>query len=318
MSKKRRKVRYDRVAILLLIFMISAGIIFFAVNWIIDSAKSNKTDDNNNVVVDPEPVNTSDDIKVTLKDYEVYKDDTESLGFSFVIAEMNFKSEKAVSFDLSNLQTSEKIYLNSVAKYINTLQEKGYRVSKLGFVNTVVSDSNDYTCKLFIPYTTDSSSLRLLNSLDATMINFDLYENVNNLTSLKFDTEQQIEVGNTNVVVSSSSISTMMLHNGEEYQVPSTMNVYTFRITVKELEGDVKITDARFLRSANDEVIKCLDETYESEKVSNCLNKKLVLGDNGALFFETSIIGSSPDFDGFLMLMFSNSDDWIQIPTTLD
>lgn len=317
MSRKRRKVRIDRILILLLLAMISICIIFFAVDKIIDLFSKNK-DTEDTVAVNPETVDTSEDVKVSLVDYEIYTDDTESLGFDFIIAKLNFKSQKPVSFDLSNLQTSEKIYLNNVAKYINTLQEKGYKVSKLDFVNTVVSDQNDYTCNIFIPYTTKSSSLRLLNSLDATMINIDLTEHVNNITSLKFETEQQIEVGNTNVVVSSSSISTMMLHNGEEYQVPSTMNVYTFRISVNEVEDNIKIVDARFLRSSNDEVIQCLDETYESEKALNCLNKNLVLGDNGALFFETAIIGDSPDFEGFLMLKFSNSDDWIKISTTLD
>ena len=96
------------------------------------------------------------------------------------------------------------------------------------------------------------------------------------------------------------------------------MNVYTFRIHVDESASELMIVDARFVRESNDEVIECLDETYESEKVGNCLKKELVAGDNGALFFETAIIGSSPDYSGFLMLKFSNSDEWVKIPTVLE
>jgi hypothetical protein len=150
------------------------------------------------------------------------------------------------------------------------------------------------------------------------MMEFDLNHNTKDITSLKFDTEQKIEVGDASVRVSSSSISTMMLHNGEDYQVPSTMNVYTFRIYVEESASQLKIVDASFVRESNGEVIPSMDESYESEKIQNCLKKELIAGDNGALFFETAIIGNSPDFDGFLMLKFSNSDDWVQIPTVLE
>ena len=315
MSRKR-KVRIDRIIILLLAMVIVFGLVFFGVVKLLELFDKDNGKPGN--VVDPQPVETNEDVKVSLEDYEVYKDDTGALGFDFIIAEMRFTSNKPISFDLSNLQTSEKIYLNNVSKYVNTLSEKGYRTSKLNFVDSVVSSDKDYRCKIFIPYTTTSSSLRLLNSLDASMIEFDLTKNNKDLTTLKFDTPQDIEVGNTNVSVSSCSISTMMLHNGEEYQVPSTMNVYTFRINVKETDENVRITDAKFVRASNDEVIQCMDGTYESEKVSNCLGKELVVGDNGALFFETAVISDSPDYDGFLMLMFSNSSEWVKIPTTLE
>ena len=147
---------------------------------------------------------------------------------------------------------------------------------------------------------------------------FDLNKNVNDISTLKFETDQNIDIGNTNVTVSSCSVSTMMLHNGMEYQVPATMNVYTFNIHVNTIEGNVMITDARFVRESSDEVMSCMDETYESVKAANCLNKKLQIGENGALFFEASANGSGPDYSGSLMLMFSNGTDWVKIPTILE
>lgn len=317
MSKKR-KLRYDRIIIFILLLIIILGLLIFGIFKLVSYYKNKEDNIAPAQTVNPAPVSTNDDVKVSLVDYDVYIDNSDSLGFNFIIAKMNFKSDKNISFDLSNFQTPEKLRLNDVSKYINTLQEKAYRVNKLDFVTSVTSDSNDYNCNIFIPYQTDSNSLRLYNSLDASVIEFDLRKNNSDLTSLKFETEQEIEVGNTNITVSSCSISTMMLHSGEEYQVPSTMAVYTFKINVKEAEDNVKIIDAKFVRESNGEVISCLDSSYSSEKIDNCLNKTLVTGDNGALFFETSVISNTPDYDGFLMLMFNNSNEWVKISTTLE
>ena len=316
---KRKKLRIDRLIIFILACLITLCILTFGMyqlfKLIFDRDKGGNT---NEPISDPVPVSTNEDIRINLNDYEVYLDDTQNLGFHFVLADMTFQSDKAVSFDLKNLQTSEKIHLNDISKYLNALNEKGYRIDKLNYVTSVVSDQKEYTCKVFIPFTTDSYSLRLLNALDASMIEFDLNHNTHEVTSLKFETDQKIEVGDASVKVSSSSISTMMLHNGEDYQVPSTMNVYTFRIYVEESASNLKIVEANFIRESNGDVIPCMDESYESEKIGNCLKKELVAGDNGALFFETAIIGNNPDFNGFLMLKFSNSDDWIKIPTILE
>ncbi|MBQ9425354.1 MAG: hypothetical protein IJU42_05365 [Erysipelotrichaceae bacterium] len=318
MARRKRRVRADRVIILLLLTALVMGLLAFGIYEGISYFSNREKKDPVNNNTDPKPVETSEGIKVSLVDYQVYTGDSENLGFDFIVAELNFKGDGPISFDLGNLQTSEKIYLNNISKYLNTLQEKSYKVSKLDIKTMIISDQNDYTCKVFIPYTTDSYSLRLLNSVDASMIEFNLDRHINDISTLKFETEQQIEIGNTNVTVSSCSVSTMMLHNGMEYQVPATMNVYTFSINVNNVEGDVMITDAKFVRAADEEVITCMDETYESVKQVNCLGKRLVVGENGALFFETIASSGSPDYSGFLMLMFSNSNDWVKIPTVLE
>ena len=317
MAKKRR-VRIDRIIILVLSGLLVMGLLAFGVYKVLDYLSEHKNGKQDEQIVDPEPVETVKGTKVSLEDYQVYTGDSENLGFSFIVATLKFESDEPVSFDLGNLQTSEKIYLNNVSKYLNILDERSYKISKLNITNSVVSDKNTYTCNIFIPYTTDSYSLRLLNSSDASMIEFDLSKNNNDVSTLKFETQQQIEIGNTNVTVSSCSVSTMMLHNGVEYQVPATMNVYTFSINVNKIEGNVKITDAKFVRASTDEVIACMDETYKSVKAENCLNKNLELGENGALFFETFAASDSPDYSGSLMLMFSNSTDWVKIPTVLE
>ncbi len=312
---KRRKLRIDRILTLMLISVSLIGIFVFGGKKIYLLLKERMND---NEIVDPVPVTTDENVKLSLQNYQIYKDDSNELGFSFIVAQFNFTGENGISFDLGNLQTSEKIMLNNTAKYLNELEEKGYKISKLNIVNNVVSVENSYVCNLFIPYKTDNDSLRVMNSIDTTWIEFDLNKNINDLSSLKFETEQSIEVGNADITVSSCSISTMMLHNDEEYQIPSTLNIYTFRINVNKLEENLVIEDARFVRKSNDEVIPCLSDEYESVKVKNCLNKKLELGENGALFFETEAAGSEPDYSGCLMLKFSNGNEWIKIPTTLE
>lgn len=312
---RKRKVRIDRILSLLLISVSLIGLFAFAGKKLYSVWKDKVSPEQ---IVDPLPVKTDENIKLSLQNYQIYKDEGNELGFSFIIAEIAFEGENGVSFDLGNLQTSEKIPLNNVAKYLNQLEEKGYRTAKLNIESNISSKENTYTCNVFIPYKTDNDTIRLMNSVDASWIEFDLDKNTNDLSTLKFETEQNIEVGNSNITVSSCSISTMMLHNGEEYQIPSTLNIYTFRINVNNVEENLVIEDARFVRESNDEVIECLSEEYESVKTGNCLNKKLQQGENGALFFETEAIGNEPDFRGCLMLKFSNSSDWIKISTTLE
>ncbi|MBO4920258.1 MAG: hypothetical protein J5365_08940 [Erysipelotrichaceae bacterium] len=312
---RKRKVRIDRILMLLLITVSLIGIFVFAGKKLY-SYWMEKV--NQEQIVDPTPVKTDDNVVISLESYQTYKDEGNDLGFSFIVARMKFEGENGVSFDLGNLQTSEKILLNNVAKYLNELEEKGYRTAKLELVSNVVSTENIYECNIFIPYKTDNDSIRIMNSKDTTWIEFDLNQNICDVSTLKFETEQSIEVGDASITVSSCSISTMMLHNGEEYQIPSTLNVYTFRINVNSIEENMVIEDARFVREGNDEVIQCLSEEYESVKVGNCLNKKLSLGENGALFFETNSGNQEPDYQGYLMLKFSNRNDWIKIPTTLE
>ena len=317
MSKKRR-ILWDRLIILVLTFLLLVGLFIFGISKAVDyfGSKDNQNQNNNNPSKDPDPIKTNENVKLSLEDYKVYIDDTDSLGFNFIIADVKFEADQPISFDLSNLQTSEKIYLNNVSKYINELQEKSYNVKNLGIETSIKSDKNIYTTKLFIPYTTKSSSIRVSNLLDAKWLEFDLTKNNNNITSLKFNTDQEIVVGNTDIRVSKSYISNMMMHNGEEYNA-SALNVYTFNIYVENVEENIMITDAKFVRNNGGDTLQCLSSEYSSIKAENCIGKKLVKGENGALFFEDS--GKEEvDFDGFLMLMFSNSNEWVKIPTVLE
>lgn len=321
MAKKKKRVRIDRVIILVLTALLFLSLVFFGVYSLINMLSSKTSNSSNNTaeIKDPEHVETSSNIKVEmLKDYMNYIDDTDKLGFNFIVAPFKFTSDSGVKFDLENLQTSQKIHLNNVSKYLTSLEDAGYKTSKLGITTVVVSDKNEYECKLFIPYTTEDSSLRINNAVDLNMFEFDLDSNIHYVSELKFDTSSNIDVNNTSVNVSSCSVSTMMLHNGQEYEVASTLKVFTFKININSIDGNVSITDAKFVKDGSDEEISCMSSEYSSVKVENVLGKKLVLGENGALFFETECYDDKPDYSGTLFLMFSNSNEWVKVNTTLE
>ena len=144
MSKKR-KVRIDRIIILALLGILVTVLLGFGVYKLIDYVIETHSEAKKPDPIDNQgPVETNDDVKISLVDYEVYLSEEDKYDFNFIIAELNFKGKDPVSFDLGNLQTSEKVHLNDVSKYLNTLNEKGYHIDKLDYVTSVVSDQKEY------------------------------------------------------------------------------------------------------------------------------------------------------------------------------
>lgn len=311
---KQRKVRIDRLLIVILSAILIIGLLGLGIYALVNLISKNKS--NNTVVGQNETV---EGINISLVDYEVYIDDKNTLGFNFVIAELSFDGKDKISFNLNDLQTSEKVSLGNVSKDLAILEENGYKVSKLDIVESISSDSNYYKCKVFIPYTTSSDYLQVFNSSNpTTKLNFDLSENNKYVTSLKFDTDQEITIGNNSIYVSSCFISTMMEHNGVSYSMPETVKMFTFKINVVDVDDNVCIEEALFIKDGSDKKIKCRPAQYNSVKVDNIIGKNLVKGENGALFFEIISNEEQPNYAGVLMLKLSNSEDWIKINTVLE
>ena len=320
---RRKKVRIDRVIILILAAILVLGVLGFGIYKTVgllftennESHKEEHTHENEH----HEDVPTTDNIKIELIDYDVYKDDTDKLGFNFAVVELKFEANDPINFDLSNLETSEKISLSSVDKYLKQLQEEGYKTNKLEIVDYVSSSEKSTTVKIFVPIISSANAIQIYNLNNPTInISLDLDENNLNITSLKFDTTHPIDVDNTSVVVSSSSISTMMMHNDEEYNIPSTIKIFTFKIMVNDVEDNVCIEEAHFIKDGDDTPIPCMSSEYNSVKVANIIGKPLVKGENGALFFETYCVEDNPSKSGILILKFSNSDVLVEVPTSLE
>lgn len=312
---RKSKVRIDRVIILILAAILVFGALGFGL-YKVFGLLFNDNNSNNEVIPN---VETTDGINVSLVDYTVYVDDTNQLGFNFIIAKLKFVGIEPVKFDLGSLQTSEKKYLNDVNTYIQLLQEKGYKLDELEISRVIDSTENTVEANIFIPYTTDAGNLQVYNAKNpSTSLNFDLEQNNKIVTSLKFESENNIVINNASIRVSSSFVSTIMIHNGKEYDIPSSQKVFTFKIFVDSIDENVSIVDAYFIKDGDDEKIQCLSDEYESAKVDNIIGKKLVPGENGALFFETYSMDNEPDYAGILMIKFSNSNDWVKLSTSLE
>ena len=114
---KRRKVRADRIIILFLSGALLVGLLGFGIYKGIDYFMNKPKDKPGGEIVNPQPIETGDDIKVELLNpdsYQVFTSDNDEIDFNFIVAELKFTGSEAISFDLGNLRTSEKIYLNDV------------------------------------------------------------------------------------------------------------------------------------------------------------------------------------------------------------
>ena len=307
---KKRKVRVDRIIILILTLILVLGILGFGVYKLFGLFFNDYKKENNT----PTVVVTTDGVDVSLIDYRVYKDDTNDLGFNFIIAELGFKANEPISFEFKNLQTSEKIYLDDVSKYINKLDMEGYNVTKLELSNSGVSSSdNQTTAKVLIPFNTDADNLSVYNALNASKLEFDLTKNNYLVTSLKLsDSNTEIEVGTTKVSITNAYISDFMLHNSEPIELGSYTKIYSFEITVFEAEEGSKITDALFILKGSEDEIKCWGHEYQSIDMENLIDKELKAGTKGGLFFEVNS-NENVVAEGTLLIKFSNEDKWIEV-----
>lgn len=311
---KKGKVRTDRIIILVLTGILVLGLLALGIYELFGLFfNDDKKIDNKPVVVE-----TADDIVLSLIDYKVYFDDTDDLGFSFIIAEIGFDSKNQASFDLGNLVTSEKIALNNVSSYVEKLKSAGYDIESLDInVNGISSADKTTKAKIFIPFNSKQDSLSVYNSVNASKLEFDITSKTIPATSLKLtDVDDQIiEVEGAKITVSNSYISSNLYRNDVECIIGSTQKIFTFRINAFDIGDNVKIVDAQFLRTGESETINCLDDSYSTLKDNNAFNTALVDGDNGALFFEVRTDEIKPDFSGMLLIKFSNSEKIYEVPT---
>lgn len=326
---KKRKLNVGRLVLIILIcilivLLVAAGVFGLArlVSNLFDNNSSNTTNNNNNnqqVIIDgngDDQVN-SENVEITLKNYKVYEDDTDKLGFNFVIAEMKFEADNFVRFDLNKLQTSEKINLGDVSKYKEKLIENGYNINKLNTVTKIDSQESSYTCYIFIPYTTDSINLGVYNLLDAKRIDINVTKNTNYVTSLKIDSDDQIIIDDTSINVSGCYQSDLMTHNGEPYYYPNSIKIFTFTLNVNSVSlNSNKIVSAKFVADGYDTAFEAMSEGYRDLSIDNIIGKTLNANDKYALFFE---VYSNDDisYDGKLIIKFENNDNLVELSTTL-
>ena len=307
-----RKIKYDRlflvifVIALFVVALVFASIAFY--NFLNKDEKQNNTidlADNKNAIIE-------------VLDYQVYDGENAGLNFNFVVANMKFKNDNGINYDLKNLLTNENIRLNDIYMYQKEVNIN-YDFSMLDTTINIVSSENEYICNIFIPFTLKDSLITINDEISGNVLKIDTSKNKEDINLIKRssnDNDVVIDSNNYNLSVSKSYISDMMLHNGETFNA-SALNFYTFNITVNSISDNVKIIGAIFNRETGDSWT-CLDASYDSYKIDNIIDRELNVGDTYALFFDISSNGEEEaNFKGTITLKFSDGTE-ITIDTVLN
>ena len=221
-----RKIKYDRlflvifVIALFVVALVFASIAFY--NFLNKDEKQNDTidlADNKNAIIE-------------VLDYQVYDGENAGLNFNFVVANMKFKNDNGINYDLKNLLTNENIRLNDIYMYQKEVNIN-YDFSMLDTTINIVSSENEYICNIFIPFTLKDSLITINDEISGNVLKIDTSKNKEDINLIKRssnDNDVVIDSNNYNLSVSKSYISDMMLHNGETFNA-SALNFYTFNIT---------------------------------------------------------------------------------------
>ncbi len=317
MTMEKRKIRVERVILLVVIALLLIALIGFGIYLILPKkpVDPDKPDDPDKPV---DPV-TKDVITTELVSYEFYEDADKELGFDFVIAELAFSGKESVEFDLKDLETSQKIKLNSYEKYVKKLTEKKYSLESRDVVTSVKSKDNTITVRLFVPVENgEKKKIILYNRQTDQGMSIDLTQNKADLKTLKKETDGNVidDQGKYDLKVSDSFVSTMMLKRGQEYSIPSDCSIYTFKLKVNSASEGVVIEDAVFVQTSTGEAYEALGSMYESQKLDNIIGRNLAdVDESMALFFEVE--DNNRDYKGVLRLKFSSDAEWKEFSTEL-
>ena len=315
---RRRKVNPLRLVLIILIGIALCVVAFFGIKLIINSVKDNSKQKENTPSQEINP-SSNEETTISVEDYSVYIDDDEDLGFNFVVAKLKFTTTKdSLYYDLSNLTNSEReIKISEIDGYIDKLESLNYDLSSIALSKEIKSNTNTLEANILIPFINKNGVLNIYNG---EKLSFDLSKNVKNASSLKpinHPDQTVIKTNDYDVSVSAAYLSTMMTHNDQEYDA-SGINVYTYKIIVNNVSGNVHIEDAIFIKENSTVEYHALNNEYQSLKVDNIINQSLKAGQEGGLFFELYKNNDEAiNYNGVLRIKFSDNENWVEIPTTI-
>ncbi len=310
-KKRKRKVRFDRVLLLVLLFVFIVALLTFGIKALINKPDDNDSKDNNTQT-------NKETLTIELLDYEVYEDKDDKLGFNFIVATLEFKADKEIDYDLNNLITDEAIRLNNISDYQKKMNINSYNYEDLNTSVDVKSKEKSIQVKVFVPYINQRDLVIITDTVTGSSISINTNNNKKDLDDIKYvSTENEIKTSSYQFKISNNYISTMMKHNGEDYDC-SMLSVYTFDLTVESIKEDTRIIGATFKQNATNESWEALDSSFSSYKIDNIINKELKVNDTYALFFEVySNINDKPSYEGKININF-NDGSTVTIDTTLN
>ena len=321
----KRKTSLGRV---LLTVIITALFVLFAIlgikylmNTVLnkDSTSENETSSEETT----ETAESSSNVNIDVADYVVYKDTAGDLGFNFVVADLKFTTTSDnLYYDLNGLVTSDgKIELGQTDYYYSQLDKFDYDLSVAGLTRYYVkSDGQEAVATILIPYSNVSGELKVY--YDTKVLKFDLTapESAEELIKNRQTLDNVITDDETDksLTVSASYSSDHMMKDGVDYDEASTVTIYTYQINVASIGNNVKVENAVFIKDGSSYEYEALDSSYSSLTSQNIIGKTLKAGDSYALFFRVYRNGDDViNYNGVLRIKFSDSNDWVEIPTTI-
>lgn len=317
----KRKIRYDRLLLLIAALAVVVFAVFSLVSYGLKLISNDKSGNDVINTDNPAETETIKEFSIDLVDYTVYK--PENTDFNFIVARLRFKDVKPINYSLGSLYTDEKtVKVSDISKYSETLESEEIYLGAKNISYQIKSDSNSEIFNVFIPVSDRTrNSLTLYDAVGKNEIVFDLTKNVGNISDLQYHTgsESEISTEDYSFTVTNAYIENSFYQDGNEYNYPSTVKIYTFVIEISSLSNkELILEDAVFVADGTNEEIHALDASITSMKINNLISKKVKEGDKGALFFEIYKPEESDiNYNGTLKLKFSNNDNYLSIKTEL-
>lgn len=244
--------------------------------------------------------------------------------FKFVIAKVRVQSDEAINLKLSHFTTSEGIALDQVDTYVKALEDKSLFLGKQNVWFEILSNEPSTMVNIFIPVKDkNAKEIILKNDLGTEDIKINLSNSKGTAEMLQYKADDIITDGRSYQMTVSSAYpitGDTMTQNGQEYLLPSTVEVYSFNIEAVSLWGDkIVIEEAQYIPNDSKETFVALDSSIQSMKYSNIIGKEINEKDTGDLFFVAySPVESPVTYKGVLKLKVQGQDSWITINVDLN
>lgn len=260
--------------------------------------------------------------QIDLMDSVVF--DLKETDFKFVIAKIRVQSDEAINLKLSHFTTSEGIALDQVDTYVKALEDKSLFLGKQNVWFEILSNEPSTMVNIFIPVKDkNAKEIIIKNDLGTEDIKISLANGKGTEAMLQYKADDIITDGRSYQMTVSSAYpitGDTMTQSGQEYLLPSTVEVYSFNIEAVSLWGDkIVIEEAQYVPNDSKETFVALDSSIQSMKYSNIIGKEINEKDAGDLFFVAySPVESPVTYKGVLKLKIQGQDSWITINVDLN
>lgn len=199
----------------------------------------------------PQETQGLDAVEVDLVNATVYRFD--ELDFQFAIAKVRVKAEEPINISLEHFATSEGVKLNDIDSYLDQLDKNGLYIGKQNVWFELVSRENSYVANIFVPIKDKTAQSAAINVDfgDNAPIQLNLKEATGTREMLGYVAEDvitdgktyQMQVGVAFQIASEEMYRTFDDGSVETAGLPSTAEVYVFRLDAVSLWGDELVVE---------------------------------------------------------------------------